>query len=579
MGSAPQYSVPEEAQSIFQQGILDNDLVPDLPSELRSLAKLVRFNGSSEPTLPINWRFAESISALKAFEASMLMILISRKYKTTPTEVTINTDHATLFIMSPLVAKVIKDGEPRRIAFDVNGDEFLKKAFPSTDKHRLGATPHRSLTTNIYKTKDGRFYHVHGSLNPEPSLEALGLPADAPDTETYEQTLANLQSAVSTFDSAALDELMNEKYRQAGTICYSSEEFFASAHGKANAHVALYELPPTSESSGAHPPSWWPENSSIPSSPKRPLAGLKIVDLTRIIAGPSITRGLAEMGASVMRITSPHVADFSVLHPDLNWGKWNGSLHLTNEEDKEKLRALIRDADVVVDGYRPGVMEKHGFGRDAIFELVKERDRGIIHVRENCYGWHGPWSHRSGWQQISDACTGVSMSYAKAMGNDEAVTPVFPNSDYCTGVCGSTAVLHALVRRAEFGGNQSVDVALNYYSQWLIRSVGTYPPETWTKVHQRYKSPIYRHYHNMGYTLPAMLKLLSEYNANTLFDPAFFENRAAKNIELTFVLPKPIAQFKDEDVKLGYNVGTRTNGVDVPRWPDDLNVEHVTDEN
>lgn len=109
------------------------------------------------------------------------------------------------------------------------------------------------------------------------------------------------------------------------------------------------------------------------------------------------------MGASVIRITSPHVADLSALHQDLNWGKWNASLHLKDEADKEKLRALIREADVVVDGYRPGVMERLGFGRQAIFNLVKDRERGIIYVRENCYGWHGPWSHRSGWQQISDA--------------------------------------------------------------------------------------------------------------------------------------------------------------------------------
>ena len=58
---------------------------------------------------------------------------------------------------------------------------------------------------------------------------------------------------------------------------------------------------------------------------------------------------------------------------------------------------------MVVEGYRPGSMERNGLGREAILNLVKDRGRGIIHVRENCYGWHGPWKHRSGWQQISDA--------------------------------------------------------------------------------------------------------------------------------------------------------------------------------
>lgn len=195
---------------------------------------------------------------------------------------------------------------------------------------------------------------------------------------------------------------MNEQYKQAGTIALSSDEFRASEHGKANENVSLYSLSRVEESQ--QPKAWWPEEPSMPSSAERPLAGLKVVDLTRVIAAPTITRSLAEMGASVMRVTSPNITDHWTLHPDLNWGKWNCSLDLKkNPEDKEALAALIKEADVVVEGYRPGAMTRNGFGREDIFNLVKDRDRGIIHVRENCYGWNGPWQHRSGWQQISDA--------------------------------------------------------------------------------------------------------------------------------------------------------------------------------
>jgi crotonobetainyl-CoA:carnitine CoA-transferase CaiB-like acyl-CoA transferase len=154
------------------------------------------------------------------------------------------------------------------------------------------------------------------------------------------------------------------------------------------------------------------------------------VDLTRVIAAPAITRGLAELGASVMRVAAPHLVDFSALHCDLMWGKWNTLLDLREEADREKLRDLVRDADVVVTAYRPHVLDKYGFGEEGIMKLWEGRDRGGIYVRENCYGWNGPWAYRSGWQQISDACCGVSMEFGRAMGNDEAVTPVFPNSDY-----------------------------------------------------------------------------------------------------------------------------------------------------
>jgi len=246
-------------------------------------------------------------------------------------------------------------------------------------------------------------------MNPDQTLSALGLPLFGERDDTYEAAVMRLQAKVSQFTATELDEIMNDQYKQAGTVAWTSEEYFASDQGQANSHVGLYEISKTRSGTGSsQSPSWWPENESLPSSPKRPLAGLKVVDLCRVIAGPAITRGLAEMGASVMRITSPQITDLSATHQDLNWGKWNACLHLKNEEDKEKLRALIRQADVVVDGYRPGVMERLGFGRQAILDLVKDRERGIVHVRENCYGWHGPWSHRSGWQQISDAASIIS---------------------------------------------------------------------------------------------------------------------------------------------------------------------------
>lgn len=422
------YSIPQEAQDIFVNEILYNGLLPKLPQEIKDAGKLVKFTGSDVPSIPINWRFAESVSALKAFEASMLNVLRQRKYGSELSEVTIDTDHASLFVMSPFVAKVVENGEVKPMGKDwLNPKVLAEYGFPNADIHRAGASPHRVLATNIYETKDGRFYHCHGSMNPDPTLEALGMDLDGDPNEEYESVTKRFQEVVGKFHSAELDTLMNDQYRQAGTVAHSTEEFVATEHGKANAHVGLYEVRP---SQTKQPASWWPENDSMPSSAERPLAGLKVVDLTRVIAAPTITRSLAEMGASVMRITAPHLTDLSGVHQDLNWGKWTAFLDLKQEDDRKRLIDLIRHADVVVEGYRPGVMEKYGLSRNDIFELVKERDRGIIHVKENCYGWNGPWRNRSGWQQISDACCGVSLEYGRAMGHNEAVTPVFPNSDY-----------------------------------------------------------------------------------------------------------------------------------------------------
>lgn len=91
MGAQGNYSVPKEAQRLLQEGILENPLMKDLPIELRSLSDYVQFEGNDKPSVPINWRFAESISALKGLEAVMVNYLITRKYKTELAKVTINT--------------------------------------------------------------------------------------------------------------------------------------------------------------------------------------------------------------------------------------------------------------------------------------------------------------------------------------------------------------------------------------------------------------------------------------------------------------------------------------------------------
>jgi hypothetical protein len=190
---------------------------------------------------------------------------------------------------------------------------------------------------------------------------------------------------MSEIDSSEMQKRATDIYRQAGTIAWTIEEYKQSEHGKANSQVGLYEI--YSKPNSAQPAAWWP--SSPQTSAERPLAGLKVIDLTRIIAAPAVTRGLAEMGASVMRITAEHLPDFSMLHPDLNWGKWNAFLDLRADKDRKVLRDLVLEADVVVSGYRPGVMEKYGFGPEDILELCKNRPRGVIVARENCYGWHG----------------------------------------------------------------------------------------------------------------------------------------------------------------------------------------------
>lgn len=571
------YSVQKETEALFWEGILRNPLHRSFPDGIEDAARSISFSGSKLPFFPINWRYAESISALKAFQGVMLNVLLHKKYGIPYQSIHIDTDHAQLFLMSPAHPFATIDPEGEKIPTMYGGDHSgYDKFFPNLDIHHLAGpeTPFIDIaTTNIYKLGDGRYYHVHASMDANPSQKALGINREKYlGLPSFKEACSVFKETTSKHFAQELDTLMNDQYRQAGTICHSIDEFRASEQGQANAHVGLYEIhhhPSTHQR-----PSWWTDVTKQ-TSPTRPLFGLKIVDLTRIIASPTAVRELAEMGASVMRITAPHITDMSQLQLDLGWGKWNSHLDLRKEGDRAQLRELIMDADVVIDGYRPNVMKKWGFGKEEILEMVRGREKGIIYAHENCYGWNGPWAHRSGWQQISDAVTGVSLEFGRAMGVDEPVTPVFPNSDFCTGIAGAVGVLDALIQRAEKGGSFVVDIALNYYSQWLVSSCGTYPQEIWDDLWSRYGKFTFRSTDNMSVTIPAYTKMLSEKNTPA-FNENYFEIRKNGALGVNVKTVKPILRFEEGNVKLGYNVGSRPNGTDVAKWPNDLMTEIIS---
>jgi hypothetical protein len=151
-------------------------------------------------------------------------------------------------------------------------------------------------------------------MDPDPSLKSIGLPTEM-EAATLEDSWKPFIEKLSQIDSKEMQRLATEEYKQAGTIAWTAEEYQNSEHGKANSHIGLFEI---KEHTDGSPASWWPETPMTGSA--RPLAGLKVLDITRVIAAPVIGRGLAEMGASVMRVAAPHLVDFSALHCDLNWG-------------------------------------------------------------------------------------------------------------------------------------------------------------------------------------------------------------------------------------------------------------------
>jgi hypothetical protein len=134
-----------------------------------------------------------------------------------------------------------------------------------------------------------------------------------------------------------------------------------------------------------------------------------VLELCRIIAGPTITRILGEYGAEVIKVTSPNLSDVPFFQVDGNMGKRATDLDLKTPEGRETFEKLLAEADVVVDGYRPEAIAKLGYGPQQLAELASKRGKGFVYVNENCFGYEGEWSNRAGWQQIAD-CVRIPLS-------------------------------------------------------------------------------------------------------------------------------------------------------------------------
>ncbi|ORX59591.1 CoA-transferase family III [Hesseltinella vesiculosa] len=449
--------------------------------------------------------------------------------------------------------------------------QVLFEHFKDKDYFKANGSLWDTMATNIYRTKDGRYYHIHGSMNSKPTKEMLGMPNSQPKADmTADEAWPLYQEAVAKFDAKELDALANDTYQQAGTICNTAEEFKATEQYRANAHVNLFE---THHIQDGTPARWWARADQ--GSVARPLAGLKVLDLTRIIAAPAVTRTLAEYGASVLRVTAPHLPDMTVLHPDLQSGKWNCELDLRKDQDVQRLHALVEEADVVVTGYRPYHLDKYGLGKDDLLAVAQRRGRGMVICRENCYGWNGPWQGRIGWQQISDAVCGVSRSFAEAVGaKGEAITPVFPNSDFCTGTAGAVGVMQALMDQAKQGGSYVVDLALNYYSVWLTDHVGTYEDAVWQDLWLAKGQPKLHHHQHMMILLPIYLGLLMQHSRH-LFKPEYFVTEPLLDGKTALTLLRPVVAFSGA-TQPGFHIKPRGNGTDEPYWPMDLSTQVIT---
>lgn len=174
----------------------------------------------------------------------------------------------------------------------------------------------------------------------------------------------------------------------------------------------------------------------------------------------------------------------------MNAGVRTIDLDLTKEEDLSRLYELIEDADVFIQGFRPGSVARKGLSLDTLLEKAGKRGKGIVYVEENAYGPVGPFHERPGWQQIGDAASGSSYVTGRSLGHTDgtSVLPSLPISDMTTGLVGALGALLSLRDRAVNGGSYHIVSSLVAADTISLRpEIGLYSPDVVKKTAERFQ--------------------------------------------------------------------------------------------
>ena len=213
---------------------------------------------------------------------------------------------------------------------------------------------------------------------------------------------------------------------------------------------AEWQAHPQGQAVAADPLIHWPGQRTVrlrdrpKACPERPLAGLRVLDLTRVLAGPVSTRTLAGFGAQVLRIDPPGWDEPGVI-PDISPGKRLATLNLKEHAGVSRLQELLVKADVLVHGYRPGALDSLGLDLATRDRLAPNR----IEVTLDAYGWQGPWARRRGFDSLVQMSTGIAAA-GKAWAGADRPTPLPVQAlDHATGYLMAAAVLSALTAAAQ----------------------------------------------------------------------------------------------------------------------------------
>ena len=308
--------------------------------------------------------------------------------------------------------------------------------------------------SGLYRCADG-WVRVHANFahHRDGALRLLGL-----DPATAER--ADAERAIAAWRALDFEQAAAEKNLVVAAL-RRFDEWDATPQAKAVAAQPLFSI----ERIGDAPP------LALPPLPQddRPLAGLRVLDLTRVLAGPVGCRALAAYGADVMLVNSPHLPNIEAI-ADTSRGKLSAHADLLTGAGREALSRLLAGAHVFVQGYRPGGLAALGFGP----AKAAARRPGIVCVSLSAYGTQGPWAARRGFDSLVQTAMGFNHAEGEAAGDDKPRPLPMQILDEATGYLIAMGAAAALWRQQQEGGSWHVQVSLAQTGHWL-RGLGRVP--------------------------------------------------------------------------------------------------------
>jgi crotonobetainyl-CoA:carnitine CoA-transferase CaiB-like acyl-CoA transferase len=321
-------------------------------------------------------------------------------------------------------------------------------AFRSERYLRLDDGPPPALRDPVmgfYATRDGRWIQLHTNFPHHLAgiLKVLGCANDR----------TAVAEAIRGWDGAVLDQTLADAGLCAALI-RSPREWAALEQAQAIANLPQFEIMRIGEA---------PAEPAGRGGANRPLAGVRVLDLSRIIAGPVAGRALAHHGAQVLMINGPHLPNIAPLVIDSGRGKRSATLDLRDAAECEQLRGLVGDADIFLQAYRPGTLAARGFSPEALAQIRP----GIVYVSISAYGHTGPWAQRRGFDSLVQSASGIAWTESRAAQSDEPKHLPCQALDHATGYLAAFGAMVALARRATEGGSWHVRVSLAQTGRWL----------------------------------------------------------------------------------------------------------------